>query len=311
MSDFDTYVLLLCLTVFIALTVFFAILIARDVKSTLKMIAGGLLDEEIINEQRKIKAKRKKSVAVIIIAKALSVLFALVIFFALGFSVYLKTSEKNTVKSIPSVRVVESGSMATIHEKNKYIAENRLSDQIKRFDLITLHALPDESDLKLYDIVAYESNGILIIHRIVSITEPDETHSERFFLLQGDANLYPDKFPVKYSQMKGIYRGERVSFLGSFVVFMQSPAGYLCFGAIIFTCAAYPFLAKKINAATTRRIGVLENSTEKKFDSEEKKEPERTVIPDTPQRQNKKPAAKDAENRRSDTTKNDKKVTKK
>ena len=80
MSGFDTYVLLLCLTVFIALTVFFAILIARDVKSTLKMIAGGLLDEEIINEQRKIKAKRKKSVAVIIIAKALSVLFACNIF---------------------------------------------------------------------------------------------------------------------------------------------------------------------------------------------------------------------------------------
>ncbi len=95
------------------------------------MIAGGLLDEEIINEQRKIKAKRKKSVAVIIIAKALSVLFALVIFFALGFSVYLKTSEKNTVKSIPSVRVVESGSMATIHEKNKYIAETACPTKLR------------------------------------------------------------------------------------------------------------------------------------------------------------------------------------
>ena len=310
MSGFDTYVLSLCLTVFTALTTFFAILIARDVKSTLKMIAGGLMDTEIINAQRKIKAKRKKSVAVIIIAKASSVLFALAIIFALGFSVYLKINEKNAVKSIPSVRVVESGSMATIHEKNKYIVENRLFDQLQKFDLIALSELPDESELKLYDIVAYESDGMLIIHRIVSITEPDETHSERYFLLQGDANLYPDKFPVKYSQMKGIYRGGRVAFLGSFVVFMQSPAGYLCFGAIIFTCAAYPFLAKKINAAKNRRISVLENSTEKEFDSEKEKDPERTVIPDLPQNYDKK-SGNGAESSRSDTIKNDKKVTKK
>lgn len=257
MSNFDKYVLFLCLTVFAALASLFAALIVRDVKNTLKMIEGGLSDKEIIQGLRKKKAKRKRSAALGILGKIASGVFVATIFALAVFCFISKINEKKTVKNIPSLKTVQSGSMATKYEKNGYLSENGLNDQIEKFDLILLRALPEEKDLKLYDIVAYESDGILIIHRIVSITEPDETHEERLFLLQGDANAYPDKFPVRYAQMRGVYRGERAKFIGSFVIFLQSPAGYLCFGAMIFTVAVYPFAAKKIEAAAKKRMEII------------------------------------------------------
>ena len=257
MSNFDKYVLFLCLTVFAALASLFAALIARDVKTTLKMIEGGLSDKEIIQGHRKKQAKRQRSAALGILGKIASIAFAAAICALAAFCFASKINEKKAVKKIPSLKTVQSGSMATKYEKNGYLSENDLNDQIEKFDLILLRALPEEKDLKLYDIVAYESDGILIIHRIVSITEPDETHEERLFLLQGDANAYPDKFPVRYAQMRGIYRGERAKFIGSFVIFMQSPAGYLCFGAMIFTVAVYPFTAKKIDEAAKKRIEMI------------------------------------------------------
>ena len=225
------------------------------------MIAGGLLDRKIIKEQRKKDAKLKRySLVLDIIGKVASVLFAILIIFAVVFCVYSKATEKKSVKTIPSLKVVESGSMAVKYEKNEYLFKYNIGDQIQKFDLIVLHELPSERDLKLFDIVAYESDGYLIIHRIVGIVEPDETHSERQFLLQGDANVYPDKFPVRYSQMRGIYRGKRIKYIGSFVLFMQSPAGFVCYGTIIFTVAAYPILAKIMNSACDKRLNEIEES---------------------------------------------------
>ena len=77
-------------------------------------------------------------------------------------------------------------------------------------------ALPKEEDLKLYDIVVYKQDDIYVVHRIVGIEEPNEKHpNERYFLLQGDAVDSPDRFPVKYSQMQGIYTDEKIPFVGS------------------------------------------------------------------------------------------------
>ena len=43
------------------------------------------------------------------------------------------------------------------------------------------------------------------------------------FLLKGDANENNDRFPVLYSQMTGIYKNERIPFVGSFILFLQAP----------------------------------------------------------------------------------------
>ena len=119
------------------------------------------------------------------------------------------------------------------------------------FDVVVLHELPKEEDLKLYDIVVYEHiSGALLIHRIVGIEEPNESHpNERHFLLQGDAVHYPDTFPVRYSQMKSIYRGERIPNVGSFVFFIQSPAGIICIILLVVSLFLMPvadnYLLKK------------------------------------------------------------------
>ena len=112
---------------------------------------------------------------------------------------------------IPRMQVVCSESMSEKHSKNTYLRKNNLNDQFDMFDVIITYELPKESELKKYDIVVYEIDGTLVVHRIVNIEEPNEKHpNERHFLLQGDNVESPDKFPVKYSQMRGIYKGDKI-----------------------------------------------------------------------------------------------------
>ena len=79
-----------------------------------------------------------------------------------------------------------------------------------------------------------------MIHRIVGIEEPGGAGSGRRFTTQGDAVAWPDGEAVEYAQLRGIYRGERVSFLGSLVLFLQSPAGWLCILLMAFAAVASP-----------------------------------------------------------------------
>ena len=70
--------------------------------------------------------------------------------------------------------------MSTKNEKNEYLFENDLNDQFDMFDIVITQPLPDEEELQLYDIVVYERDDMLVIHRIVEIEEPNEKHSERY-----------------------------------------------------------------------------------------------------------------------------------
>ena len=138
------------------------------------------------------------------------------------------------------------------------MVENGLQNQLQTVDLIVTEKLPDEFELQLYDIVVYEVDDTLIVHRIVRIEEPNEKHpNERHFLLQGDALENPDRFPVRYSQMKGIYAGKRLPFIGSFVMFLQSPAGYLCILLVLFSLIFAPFMDKKIEKEKQKRLALI------------------------------------------------------
>lgn len=257
MSGFDAYALLMCLIVFIALTVFFAILIVRDVKNTIKMISVGLYDEKIIKTHATAMAKQKNKVARVLFNIVLPIFFLLIVTILFGFSLYTKINESRPVGSVSTIKVVESGSMSNKNKLNDYLFEQDLNDQFDKFDIIIVHRLPSETELKLYDVVVYENEGVLIVHRIVNIVEPDEKHTERYYLLQGDSNRYPDRFPVTYSQMKGIYKGERLRYLGSFVSFMRSPSGYVCFALVCFSILIYPIISKKIDVSVNKRLEVI------------------------------------------------------
>ena len=263
MKSYETYNLIICLIVFVALTALFSFLIVNLIKLTLRTINGGL-DDEVIKKEYLKEQEKKESRLSKILDRAFPIFVCFLLGIVLCFSLYSRFTENGKVGVIPTVKVVETGSMESKHRENTYLYTNCLDDQLQVYDLIVLHELPKEEDLKLYDIVVYEVKGYYIIHRIVGIEEPNERHpNERWFVLRGDANKQADEFPVTYDQMKSIYRGERVPFVGSFVFFMQSPAGMLCFLLVVFAVIATPIAEKKINKAKEERLKIIIPQLEK------------------------------------------------
>ncbi|MBQ2740009.1 MAG: hypothetical protein IJF39_00110 [Clostridia bacterium] len=262
MSKFEIYSLILCLIVFVLLVGVFSYFLTIIVKQALRQIRGGLEDEEIIKEFNTVSEKKQGKFAKIFdgIVNGLLCVFFAAVFIS---SLYINCTQDVYMDNVPTYRVVLTSSMETKNEKNKYLFDNQLDNQIAAFDLIATYKLPKEEDLKIYDIIVYEMDGILVVHRIVNIEEPNASHpNERYFLVQGDAVGQPDRFPVLYSQMKGIYRNEKIPFVGSFVLFMQSPAGWLCMLLVAFTIICTPILEKKLLEARKARYLLLMQQAE-------------------------------------------------
>ena len=260
MSEYEGYIFVLCLVVFLVLTVFISSLLFTIFSLSKKNILYGAEDQRIIREYKKRKLKKG---ATNLVGRFFSISLVITLCFILGASIVINVTDSSATSEFATVRVVESNSMATKNENNKYLFENNLDDQFQMFDLIITHKMPAEDELELYDIVVYEFDDILVIHRIVAIEEPNESHPDcRYFMLKGDANTNDDRFPVLYSQMKGIYEGEKVRFIGSFVLFLQSPAGYICILLMIITTIGYPILERKLLEVEEYRLeglGIIQN----------------------------------------------------
>ena len=269
MTNYDIYIFILCFIVFVMLTTLSIVCVSIITKLSLKLINHGVEDEAILKEHNKRRAKKRASKHAKFLDCAVSGVVCLVFVAMLISSIVIQCTENSCCGLLPTYRVVKTASMETKNPKNTYLTENKLNDQIRTFDLIRTEKLPDEMDLELYDIVVYETDGMLIIHRIVEIEEPNESHPDcRHFKLQGDAVEAADRFPVLYEQMKGIYRGDRIPFIGSFILFMQSPAGWLCTLLIVFTMIATPILDKKLENAKKARLAVCLKNNQTKYDHE-------------------------------------------
>ena len=267
MTSYDIYVFILCFIVFSLLTTMFTYLITSITKMELELIQHGHRDEAIKKELNK---KRQESRVFLWINRIVSLLLCAVFVTTFAFAVYIRATQDRPANGIPSIKVVKSESMSKKHPDNIYLSDNNLNDQFQMFDVVVCNHLPAEDELKLYDIVVYKKENMYVIHRIVGIEEPNENHpGVRHFLLQGDAVENPDKFPVLYSQMQGIYAGTRIPFVGSFVLFLQSPAGWLCVLLVIFAMIATPIVEKKIKEATDKRTSTFADNV-----SEEAKEEE-------------------------------------
>ncbi len=253
MTPYEIYVFILCLIVFIALTVFFSFLIACIIKLSIKLIRAGINDEEIKKEYLKTQNEPKKSD---IPSKIISIVICSVLIICFAFSLFMRFTEKSFIGNTPNIKVVKSSSMSFKHEKNVYLYNKNLNNQIGMMDIIVTHKLPSEEELKVFDIVVYEAyDGTMLVHRIIGIEEPNEEHpNERYFLLKGDANEFNDIFPVTYSQIRAIYYGERIPFIGSFIAFLQSPAGWLCILLVLFGIIAEPIVEKSIQKEEKLRL---------------------------------------------------------
>ena len=255
MTGYELYVFVLCLIVFTLLTAMFTYLIFSITKMELALIGYGHRDKAIkkaIEKERKQRADHAKLWTWV--DRITSLLLCLLFLTTFAFAVYVHTAEDRPANGIPSIKVVKSESMATKHAENKYLFANHLDDQFQMFDIIICRHLPPEEELALYDIVVYKLEDMYVIHRIVGIEEPNADHpNERYFILQGDAVPQRDTLPVRYSQMRGIYEGTRIPFAGSFVLFLQSPAGWLCVLLVVCTTLATPFVEKRLKRETDKR----------------------------------------------------------
>lgn len=285
MAGYEWYVFFLCLIVFTVFTVLFTYMIYSIMQMQLKLMQHGHSDEEITKEYEK---EKNTHPAVTWTVRILSGLICLAFGVAFAFSLWLNATEDRPANGIPSIKVVKSESMATKHSENGYLVEHGLDNQLQMFDIVVCHHMPAEEDLQLYDIVVYENAGNYIVHRIIGIEEPNEKHpDERHFLLKGDGNKYADEFPVLYSQMRGIYRGIRIPFAGSFVLFMQSPAGWLVIILVVFAMVATPLVENKMRKVRDHRlieIGVIIPEPEEpvvEASAQESQNPESEELPRT------------------------------
>src|SRR5690606_30982739 len=120
------------------------------------------------------------------------------------------------------VKVVATNSMSEINTRNTYLVENNLTNQFSANDIVFFDKLPAESDLKVYDVVSYydSTNDRLVVHRIIEIVDNDGANG---YILRGDANPTSDNKVLSYSDLRGIYNGEKIENLGIVVKFIQSP----------------------------------------------------------------------------------------
>ena len=258
MTQREIYVFWICMVVMALFVGVFSYLVTSLVKSRLKIIHAGLDDQRILTEYEKQKQKNPK---VELVYKIFSIIMACVFCVIFAFAIYVNVTEAGYANGIPSVKVVKSSSMSYKNSKNTYLKKYNLNDQFDMFDLIITRKLPDEFELELYDVVVYQhENGEMVIHRIIEIEEPNEKHpTKRYFKLQGDAVQFADTYPVTYEQMRGIYLGERVPFAGSFIMFLQSPAGYFCILLVIIGIALIPIVEKLFEKAEKKRLELVMN----------------------------------------------------
>ena len=259
MTGYEIYVLILCFIVFTLLTAMFTYLISSMTKMEIELIRCGRRDEAIKKEiQKELNKNKNFNRALYWFTRAVSLILCVVLLAIFVFAIYVRTTEDKAANGIPSIKVVKSESMSEKYKGNKYLFSNDLNDQFSMFDLIVCRHMPAEEDLELYDIVVYKLEDTYIIHRIVGIEEPNASHpNERYFLFQGDAVSSPDTLPVVYSQMQGIYEGTRVPYVGSFLLFLQSPAGWLCILLIVIGMVITPIVEKRIEKEKRKRCDVI------------------------------------------------------
>ena len=250
MSGYDFYVLLICLIVLCLIAGLSTLLLGIAIKQSIKLIRCGVEDDKLKVDY--VKEQNKKGGRIdFILSLALCIILVLVF----AFSLWVNFREHSYSEKLPTLKVVQSESMSKKHDKNIYLYANDLDDQFRMFDIILTYKAPAEEDLKLYDVVVYKVKDAYVVHRIIGIEEPNAVHpNERYFLCRGDYNEVSDKFPVTYDQIIGIYRGECIPFVGSFVLFMQSPAGYLCILLVIAAVVLTPILEKRIKREANGRL---------------------------------------------------------
>ncbi len=149
-------------------------------------------------------------------------LFALLVGAFLLVSLLTRLNGGRPVAGIGAMAVA-SGSMSEANAENTYLGENDLVGGFDKYALIFIESVGEEDELSLGDVVAYTNpDGVIIIHRIVGMTERD---GQTRYIMRGDANGANDAYRPAKGDVIGRYTGFNIPLVGAAVLFLGSFTG--------------------------------------------------------------------------------------
>lgn len=154
------------------------------------------------------------------------------------------------------VYVVRSGSMAKLNPNNPdYDFMKDFHDRFDVYDMVFIKDKPvDPAEFQLGQIIMYKSGEQNIIHRLVEIKKPSETPDSQYhYICCGDANAFRDGY-VTYDDIVGVYADHKVPFVGVFVLWLQSPLGYVVIGIIVVYGIYSTYLEDSLNKVRNKRL---------------------------------------------------------
>lgn len=208
------------------------------------------------------KRKKRKKVGNIISNSIVGIfLVALIGFFV--WATVMKSNDQITYFGDKTYLVVQTSSMASINDNNKYLkdgsidSKDKMNTRISQYAFIGIDKFKSEDQIKVYDIVAFRMDDKIIVHRVYSIGEEKDGH--KLFTFRGDANpaSMSGEINVTSDRIVGIFDGYQNQILGSIVIYIQSGTGLISVFAIAIVLMVYIFYYDRIDLRLTERYEAL------------------------------------------------------
>lgn len=235
LSKSELFSLLITIISMAILAILFTMFFAYYAKKEKKAVEDADRDIEIIDEaiDKRIHKKRKKALK--IAGNALFILALLIMIPTLIYGFISRFGGSHQMIGDVSLLVVASGSMSQKNPANPYLEENNLNDQFQTYDVLLIHKVKNQSDIKKYDVIAYydTSKQETIIHRVIEV-DVDDNGSYKY-TTRGDANNATDTTQPSFSDVIGKYTGQKADKIGAFVLFLQSGNGIITIATLIYS----------------------------------------------------------------------------
>lgn len=179
-----------------------------------------------LSEEKEIKKKK--------ISKVFSIIFSVLLLVLIGFIVSYKLNGDLFYIGDSTYLVIQTGSMEKANEKNAYLKDNNLNNQITQFSMIGLNKI-NEEDIKVYDVIGFkDEKGDIIVHRLIRINHNTE-ENKNYYTFRGDANSSSASYElaVTYDKMVGRFDGTENYGLGVLVTYLKSSAGIVALASAI------------------------------------------------------------------------------
>lgn len=214
-------------------------------KLSAKAIAEGREDMDLTSSLKKKKAKsgfeggykeflrqrRKKEKLLNALATAAYMLITVISLGVAVFAVLTRTRDGQFFIGDRAYVTIATGSMSLQNEKNPYylyLKEHpEIENDMGQIPVNTLVEIRRADEYGLYDIVAFNYNGVTYMHRIVEITENGYT-------TMGDSNSVSLSFEknMPKEMIVGVYGGQNM-FFGLTLTFLKSDIGIITLAAIV------------------------------------------------------------------------------